>query len=443
MKRIISLVLAVVLIVGLMACTSGCKNEGANTKLLEGKTITIASWGSAKPPAGTEAGDLQLEAIAAAEEKYGCTVEFKTIADIFQQVITAATTGQVVADVIHTRVHYVIGLMLKGDHYWSVEDLGGDIENEIFNDDCTYYSTFNGKTYAWFYRPTKPNYAMAINKSIVERNGGTVPYHLVEDRKWTWEEWRKLMILGTDPNQGIYGGGRDQASAQVMMHTNDTGLYSVDTNGRHIQNTADSKLREALEFFNNICVNDKIYTTNIGTGWDHVYKGFQDGKYVTAPCYLALFKQFLKEMSDEFSILPMPIGPSATEYKKLDTECQGFAIQKNVDLEYAKAIFQFMNESFIYPLDPIEGMRGEYESFCPDKESLEGLMLVHALPLTIVDEFTAPDNRSYSGASINFAGIMDGTVPIRSHLDSCAPKIQAAIDSFWGQTSETEDSSSK
>lgn len=443
MKRVISLILALVMCSVLMATASGCNKDDANTKLLNGQTIRIATWGSAKPAAGTEAGDLQLEAIAAAEEKYGCKVEYVTISDIFSQLNAAATTGSVVSEVVLNRAHEVIALLLKGEHFWSVEELGGDLENEIFNDDATTYTTFKGKTYGWFYNPTKPNYMMAVNKSIVERNGGTMPYNLVEDRKWTWEEWRKIMILGTDPGQEIFGGGRDQASAQVMLHTNDTGLYAVDEKGRHIQNTADPKLREALEFFNNICVNDKIYSTNIGTGWDYVYKGFQDGKFVTAPCYMALFGQFQKDMSDEFGIMPMPIGPSATEYKKLDTETQCFCIQRNVDLDLAKAIFQFMNESFVYPLDPVDGIRGHYESFSPDKESLDNLMLVHSLPLTIVDEFTAPDCRAYAGSGIDFAGIMDGKVSIRSHLDSCAPQIQAAIDQFWGQVAEDSDSSSQ
>ena len=233
MKRIISLALVLILTVSLMACASGCgKKGGANTELLSGKTIKIASWGGDhKPAAGTEAGDLQWEAIEAAEEKYGCSVEFVVISDIFAQLITAATTGQVVADVIHNRVHYVIDLMMEGDYYWSVEELGGDTENEIFNDDCTNYSTYKGKTYAWNYNPTRINSMMVINKSIIERNGGKIPYNLVEDRKWTWEEWRKLMILGTDPEVGIYGGGRSQASVQQFIHTNDTGLYGIDANG--------------------------------------------------------------------------------------------------------------------------------------------------------------------------------------------------------------------
>lgn len=440
MKRIISLVLVLVLAVGLMACASGCKGGGANTKLLDGQTIKIASWGGDhKPVAGTEAGDIQWEAIEAAQEKYGCTVEFIVISDIFAQLVTAATTGQVVADVIHNRVHYVIDLMMKGDYYWSVEELGGDTENEIFNDDCTYYSTYKDKTYAWNYNPTRINAMMVINKSIVERNGGKIPYELVEDRKWNWEEWRKLMILGTDPDLQIYGGGRAQASVQQFIHTNDTGLYAVNDQGLHVQNTADPRLTEALEFLLGVTTIDKVYQDNSGTSWDYVSKTFKDGKYVTSPLGISAISKLNETMSDDFGIMPMPMGPSATDYKKLDTECQGFCIQKAVDLEYAKAIFQLMNESFVYPLDPIEGKKGEYESFAPDKESLDNLMLVQALPLTIVDEFTAPDNRKYSDAGVNFAGMTNGTAPIRSTLESRAPNIQSALDEYWGQKPQTED----
>lgn len=67
MKRILALFLVLVMATVLMATASGCQKSGANTKLLDGQTITIASWGSAKPNAGNEAGDLQLEAIAAAK----------------------------------------------------------------------------------------------------------------------------------------------------------------------------------------------------------------------------------------------------------------------------------------------------------------------------------------------------------------------------------------
>ena len=70
MKRVISLILALVMTVGVMAISSGCgKKASDNSELLKGKTIRIASWGTAKPAEGTEDGDLKLAAVAEAEEK--------------------------------------------------------------------------------------------------------------------------------------------------------------------------------------------------------------------------------------------------------------------------------------------------------------------------------------------------------------------------------------
>ena len=75
MKKIITLVLAVLVIVGTF---SGCggKKSSSSASILEGETITIAAWGDSITPreAGTELGDARLERIAAFEEKYGCKI---------------------------------------------------------------------------------------------------------------------------------------------------------------------------------------------------------------------------------------------------------------------------------------------------------------------------------------------------------------------------------
>ncbi len=439
MKKIVSFLMCIVLTFGMMAMASGCKGnkEKANTDLLKGQTIRVTGWGDdAKPVAGTESGDLQLEAIAAAEEKYGCKVEFVVMPDLTTQLLTAATTGQVVSEVILQRMHNVINLLMQGDYFWSVEDLGGDPKDQLFNQDTTHYAQFNGKTYGWFYNPTNVNSIMAINKSIVERKGGKMPYDLVEDKKWTFEEWKKIMVLGTDVENGIYGGGRSQATVQTFFHANDTGLYT-EKDGVHIANTSDPKLQEVLEFLSNMTLNDKIYEANDGKAWDYCNNTFIDGKYATATIGLWIARDHLPtEMTDEWGLMPIPIGPSATEYKKLDTECKAFCIQKAVNEDYAKALFSFMNEAFAYPLDPIEGMRGHYQSFCPDKESLENLMMMQELPLTVVNEFTQPDLRNYQGNTItgSLVGMATGAKPIRSTLDSITPELQGILDEYYGQS---------
>ena len=125
MRRVLSLLLAVVLIVTMGAMASGCKKEKGATDVLKGKTIRITSWGKTCAPAeGSEDGDLIIEQIAAAEEKYGCKVEYVVMSDVFTQVATAASTGQVLGEVIVAKTHRIRELLMKGDFYWSLEELG-------------------------------------------------------------------------------------------------------------------------------------------------------------------------------------------------------------------------------------------------------------------------------------------------------------------------------
>ena len=445
MKRILSLILVLVLAFSMLATASGCgkKNEGeVDTGLLDGRTIKIASWGSAEPSKGTEVGDLKLEAIAAAEEKYGCKVEFVTIADIFSQLVTAATTGQVVADVIMNRSHYVMNLMMKGDYYWSMEDLGIDPTDEMYNQDTTRYTTHNGKTYGFWYDPTNVNSIMVVNKTILSHNGLDIQkyYDLVKDKKWNFDAWKEIMKTCTNPDTGIYGSGKHQSSTQTLLHANDTGLYT-EVDGIHKENTSDPKLTEVLEFLADCTLKEKIYAGNEGKAWDFAQKEFINGKYATCHVGLYVAKDYLPEqMTDEWGILPIPMGPSATDYANLDAECKTFCIQKAVDKDYAKALLQFMNETFVYPIDPMEGMEGHYKSFCPDKESLENLMLIQKLPLTLVTEFTSPDLRSYDTANImgDLGYMATGSKSIRSTLDSMAPAIQGMLDEYYGQSSKAE-----
>ena len=436
MKRFVSLMLAVVMAVSMCAMASGCgKNSGADVDILKGKTIRIASWGQgAKPTEGTEDGDLVIEQVKAAEEKYGCKVEYLTISDITQQVLTAATTGQTVGEALVFKTHRIRELLMEGDFYWSLEELGVDPDDEIFNKDTANYSTFEGKTYGWWYQPTYVNNLCVINKSLLERNGIELPYNLVEDKKWDFKAWNDLMIKASDPANGVYGCGQVGTFTTVVMHANNTSMYAVNDAGVHVENTSDSKLTEVFEFLSNCALNDKTIKFNIGASGDQITTDFINGKYATDFGGLALVRDNLPtKMSDKWGIMPIPKGPSAEDYVKLDAECRAFCIQKAVPLEEAKAIFQFINEAYAYPLDATEGMRGKYEAFCPDKESLNNMMLMQELPLRLVSEYTEPDVRTYTNFMGELNGMAEGTKPIRSTLESLAPTIQATLDEYYGQ----------
>lgn len=445
MKRVISLLLCLLLTVSLCGIASGCGNNGGNSKtdILKGKTIRIASWGQgAKPSEGTEDGDLIAEQVKAAEEKYGCKVEYLTIPDITQQILTAATTGQVIGEAIVFKTHRIRELLMKGDFYWSLEELGQDPKNELFNADTSNYSTFNGKTYGWWYQPTFVNNVCVINKKVLSLQGIKVEdyYSLVEDRKWNFEAWNDLMLKALNPTEGILGCGQVGTFTTLVMHANDTSMYTVNKDGLHVQNTADPKLTQVFEFLSNCSTKDKTIKFNIGSTADQIQTDFISGKYATMFCGLSGVRDILPKKMDnaDWGIMPIPMGPSATEYAKIDAECRAFCIQKAVPLDEAKAIFEFINEAFVYPFDETTGMESKYKAFCPDKQSIDNMMLMQALPLRLVSEYTEPDVRTYFNFMGDLNGMAEGTKPIKGTLDSLSQPIQATLDEYYGQKSETK-----
>ncbi len=432
MKRVISLIMVLVLAVGLL---SGCggKKKGDAASILKGEVIKVAAWGDFSPIAGTELGDARLERIKAAEEKYGCTVEFVTISDIFSQMKLAASSGEVLADVLTTRAHYIPPLA-RTDAFWSMEELT-DTSLEVYNQDTFANTKVKDKTYGFWYDPYYVGSVLYFNKGILERNGINIEelYQKALDRKWTYDEWLSIMQKVTDVNAGIMGCGMGQAFDATVMKSNDASIYAQDSTGKWVQNTADNRVLESLSFMAD-CVNKwKVMEGNSGRDWTYCPTQFQAGKYAFLLTYTwSAESQAYDNMSDDYGMLPMPLGPSAKEYVNVANELKTFCIQKSVPKERAVALVEFMNDAFSYPLDPETSIESYYSTLVKDKQSLEVLMMLDKLTVEQVDEFTTPDIR---GTEI--IGALEkcskGKAPIRSTLDSYSGTIQSLLDEYYGQ----------
>ena len=134
-------------------------------------------------------------------------------------------------------------------------------------------------------------------------------------------------------------------------------------------------------------------------------------------------------------MMPIPMGPSATNYVNGNSECKTFCIQKAKDKEEAIALVQFMNEAYIYPVDMREGIESYYKSLCADKESLEVMMYLHDnVPLTVYGEYTAPDLRGVApGILADLADMAAGNISAKSTLDSYYNTIQSHLNEHFNQ----------
>ena len=142
MKRIISLLMVLALIVSLGAVTSGCnRGEKSATDLLKGQTVHFYTRSALEPKGGTEVDDLRKEALEAAKEKYGCEIKWSQSTDLTALLITAASSNQKLGDVCQQVAHNNYHVMNLGDYLWSIEELGGDPnDEELFNVDITSYN---------------------------------------------------------------------------------------------------------------------------------------------------------------------------------------------------------------------------------------------------------------------------------------------------------------
>ncbi len=433
MKRIISLLLVIGLTV---CCFSGCggsKKKSGAASILEGETITIAAWGDGitAREAGTELGDARLAKIAEAEEKYGCKIEFVTIADIFSQMKLAASSGEVIADVCSTRAHYIAPLA-KQDALWSMEELlGDDMANEVYNQNTFANTKFSDKTYGFWYDPYYVGTVLQFNKGILDRAGIEYPYDLVKSREWTFDKWLEIMQKTTDPASGIMGCGMKQAFDATVIKGNDASIYAFKDN-KWVENTADNKVINALNFLADCVTKYKVMDANTGRDWTYVPGQFAAGKYTFTTNYSwDLNSESFKDMSDDYGVLPLPIGPDAKEYVNVACELKTYCIQKSVEKEKAIAILELLNEALAYPLDPDTAIQAYYQSLVKDRESLEVLMMLHDLPVEQVDEYTTPDIRGTACAGVLSSS--NGSSPVRSSLESYKGSIQALLDEYYGQ----------
>lgn len=432
MARIISLFMIFTVII----CTLiGCKKnqEIDNSGVLQGQTIKISAWWDPEPQAGTELNDARIKQIEAAEKKYGCKIEYVNINDPLNKLVRSANSGENVTDVCYIRMQWIKDLE-EADAVYAIDEIGNP-EKPLYYKQAIDNAKSNGKTYAFWYDPYLVEQVVLFNKNILDRAGVQSPYSLVENKKWTYDAWLDIMQKTTDINSGIMGCGYQQAFDTVVMKGNNASYYAED-NGKWIANTSDNKLLEAYTFLQE-CINKwKVLDLNWMRDWTYTPTQFKEGRYATTvQNFESAVSNFVKDMPDDYGVLPIPIGPSATDYARPHIEIQGFVIPKTVSKEKAVAILEFMDEAFCYPFDnQKEHIKNYYSSLVRDKESLDVLMMLQDYPIRVVEEYNCPDIRTSTyGVGASFNNALKGDVSVRSALDSEKGKIQAMLDEYYGQ----------
>ena len=445
-RKIIAGILAITLVTVLVSCGGSQSNKSTSTSKnttkaigemgsLKGKTIKVAAWADFLTPNKDNLLDnARKEKVKAVEDKYGVNFEYVVLNDPTTQMQLAGKSNDPIADIYCMRSYWVPPLQQSG-YLYSLEDLGLSKDDKRFTPSAIKDTTINGKTYGFYFDPDGAMGFLVFNKSMFDRMGVKYPYDLVKQKKWTFNAWRDVMkkLIKTDSSGKInqWGVINGESYQTLMMHANN-GSFFKKVNGKYVQALTDKKVLEAMQFLYELQTKDNVMEPYLfGGPWDYSLTAFREGRTAFIMTGFFGIELYLKgKMKDDYGVVPIPMGPSATDYKNLTGEIKTFAVPTTAPKEEASLKAKAFCEAWEYPLDKEKGLREYYESMVSDKESVDQLMDIASRPPEVMKEYGSP---RVMDPLIDLLYVLAGQKPLMATLQSYEDAVQKELDTYYKQ----------
>ena len=459
--RILMLILALAMVAALFA---GCKDGSENGKdttpatsdmeALRGYTFTIAGTDKVFPrqnESGNYESALQeqfADELDALEERLGIVIEAIALpeGDIIESLISAGMGELKYADLIWA----------GQDKFWSVAKAGAliplDDERLVsrgldYTDSTRWYQTnlewtelFGhpwGLTVASEYVPAQTGYFVTFNKELCASAGYDDMYQLVRDKKGTWEVYREIARETTRDTDGdgtpdIWGTGATAWGNEAISN----GVQFIGEVDGKWQLTISSEAGiEALQF---------LYDMNYGDGtrWDvssgECRQAFADGTITFNWAQMGHINgpgETIFNAGHDYGIIPMPLGPRATEYLSMSNGVEALVIQNsNQDLD---KVVPILNEWALVVNDPENYLNVLDDGRCRTEEGKE--MMVdyiipnYALNMAKMNEeiWSLVDDDGNNGGIISEVSY-NGMTP-QAAIEAYEARVNAALDAFFDQ----------
>ncbi len=480
--RLMAMLMALVMIVSMFAACGGSEDPATTTEAttaatteattaattqatttapaldLTGYNFTIAKGGYVMPKTDAEGNytnSLQEEyagLIADLEAKLGITMEVVSLPEgDGVEVLTAAAMGSVkYADLIYD----------SQNRYWPVGRVNGVIpmdDERLVNagldhtDATRWYQpavkwtaiNMNGATHTYGvtvaskYVVAPTGYFVTFNKDICAAAGYDDMYQLARNGEWRWDVYLEIAREATQDLDGdgvpdVWGTGATAWGNEVICN----GVQFVGEKDGKWQMTIDSEAGvEALQF---------LYDMNYaeGTRWDvgsgECRTAFANGTIAFNWSEMGHINgpgQTIYESVHDYGILPMPMGPRATEYYSMTNKVSALFMQStNSDYEKTVAIMNewalIANDTESY-LDVLDDGRCRTEE---DKEMMvEYIIPSLALNLGRISEaiWDQVDDNGEGGGMINEVSYNGGTP--QQAIEMYRDLINGELDAFFGQ----------
>lgn len=332
---------------------------------------TIWNWANYPEEGATAYGDRRLESYNRVMQQYNCDIQHTTI----NAVSFSSELGRSIA----SGDKYYDFFQVDFSRYQATwEDLmplntldAINIEDDKWIDSVTkMYTGVDGNVYGlgYDYQRMPFGYMMVYNKTLLQAFNQPDPYELVKNNQWNFETFaqiaRNLTKRSTDGKVSQWGlSGIDWNASGVelpFIFANGGRQIKKDAEGMWKFAMLDDDAQYALNYLHQlIAVDGVLHYTAPQQG---AYENFADGKvgfFICGTDYLYGLDSGNNPLKEgiEWGIVPLPMGPDATEYQSFSTDGLGWAMMKvNPDADKAAKIFNAI-------ADPV------YETVEKDKEA--------------------------------------------------------------------------
>ena len=247
MKKIISVLLAILMVFSLTACSSGDSDTGAN-----GDVVTLKMWAHQNEPWN----NAYRDAIAAFEaENEGIKIELETFPynEFESKVQTSLIDGDGGADIYELWGGWALDFAPTGSLLAMPDDFASQIKEETYAP--TYGAlTYEDKIYGVPLEFNIENGGMLVNLHLMEEKGLSIPT--------TWDELVKTAKEGTEHDGNIYKVkgldfvNWDSVPYYFLSLTLQQGANYLTEDGKFNVETPEAK--KAFEILSDLVVKDKV-----------------------------------------------------------------------------------------------------------------------------------------------------------------------------------------
>ena len=276
-------------------------------------------------------------------------------------------------------------------------------------------------------------YFITFNKELVAEAGYDNLYDMVRNKTWRYDVYMDIARKTTKDTDGdgvpdIWGTGATAWGNEIL--TNNVDYVGPDASGRWVFQANSKEGLEALEF---------LYEMNFGskTRWDESSKvcrqGFADGKVAFNFATMSDIDgptKVIYNSNHDYGIVPMPLGPSGTDYVAGHANNDCYVIQaSNKDLD---KVVKILNDWALIVNDTESYLEMLDDGRCRTPEDKE-MMIEYIIPKfglckrkvnPTIDDLLADE---FIG-SFSYGGY----TPAQA-IEAFADRIQQALDDFFGQ----------